>query len=146
ELTRPITLRKGPDPALFYLGLSCMRWGENQNCVSRHTSDSCLFPIAGNGIHTQQEGSWSAIKWLTECLESSPDLSAAWLLNIAYVTVGEYADKVPQRYLIHPATFASDEEFPRFYDAAPRLGLNTVDLAGGAIVDDFDGDGALDIV
>jgi hypothetical protein len=34
----------------------------------------------------------------------------------------------------------------KFPDIAPQLGLDTFDLCGGAIMDDFDNDGRLDIV
>jgi hypothetical protein len=54
-------------------------------------------------------------------------------------------DKVPERYLIPPSTFASDAEFPRFHDIAPALGVNPPARAGGVAVEDFDGDGLLDL-
>ena len=73
-------------------------------------------------------------------------LSARWLLNIAYMTVGGYPDEVPEQYRLPPETFQSVEAIPRFTNIAPALGLDTFDMCGGAIVDDFDNDGYLDIV
>ena len=73
-------------------------------------------------------------------------LSALWLLNIAYMTVGGYPDEVPEPYRLPPETFRSTETMPRFANVAPALGLDTFDMCGGAVADDFDNDGYLDIV
>ena len=73
-------------------------------------------------------------------------LSARWLLNIAYMTVGGYPDEVPEQHRLPPETFQSVEAIPRFANIAPALGLDTFDMCGGAIADDFDNDGYLDIV
>ena len=73
-------------------------------------------------------------------------LGARWLLNIAYMTVGGYPGEVPAAHLIPPETFAAAEQFPRFDNVAPALGLDTFDMSGGAIADDFDNDGYLDVV
>ncbi len=73
-------------------------------------------------------------------------LEAQWLLNIAYMTVGGYPDAVPESYRLPPETFESAETIPRFANIAPMLGLDTFDMCGGAIADDFDNDGYLDIV
>ena len=73
-----------------------MRLGEQQNCCDRNNSRSCLLPISGSGIHTKQEGSRGAIQCLLEALKLQPDnIAARWLLNIAYMTVGEYPGKFP---------------------------------------------------
>ena len=132
---------------MFQLGIAFMRWGETQNCVARHTSASCIFPIEGSGVHVDQAGSRKAIARFERLLSRFPDKrTPRWLLNIAYMTVGEYPDGVPEPYRIPAKAFRSDETFPRFVDRAPDLGLNAMNLAGGSIVDDFDGDGWLDIV
>ena len=73
-------------------------------------------------------------------------LAARWLLNIAYMTVGGYPDEVPEPYRLPPETFQSAETMPRFANIAPALGLDTFDMCGGAVADDFDNDGYLDIV
>jgi FG-GAP-like repeat/ASPIC and UnbV len=130
-----------------YLATAYLRLGEQENCLAHHSSDSCLLPIRGDGVHTEQRGSRGAIRILTQQLTDFPkDLRAAWLLNIAYMTVGEYPDKVPPAWLIPPKVFDSDYPMKRFRDIAPSLDLDVDSLAGGVIVDDFDGDGNLDLV
>ena len=73
------------------------------------------------------------------------DRSARWLLNIAYMTLGEHPGKVPARYLIPEEVFVSDYDIGQFRDVAPALGLDVAGLAGGGIMEDFDGDGHLDV-
>jgi len=132
---------------VFSLAIAYMRWGETENCIARHTSRSCIFPIEGTGVHKDPSGSKRAISYLREILTENPDdLSARWILNIAYMTIGGYPEDVPRRQRIDPSLFASAEEFPRFRDIAPRLRLNTFNLSGGAIADDFNNDGLLDLI
>ena len=134
----------------FDLGVAAMRKGEGDNCVARHTAQSCLLPIEKGGVHVEQSGSREAMRWLREARETTRDfelaLGAKWLLNIAAMTVGEYPEGLTKDELIAPEVFASEAEFPRFPDVAPALGLNRFDLAGGAILEDFDGDGRVDIL
>lgn len=68
------------------------------------------------------------------------------MLNIAYMTVGEYPDKVPPDWLIEPKAFESDYTLPRFPDVAANLGLDLDDVAGGVVMDDFDNDGFFDVM
>ena len=139
------------DKTVFQLGIGYMRLGETENCVVRHTAESCILPIQAGGVHTLQEGSRKAIQYFGEVLNQSSfdfdyHLRSRWLLNIAYMTIGGYPDEVPQQYLIPPPTFTSEVDFPRFKNIAPKLGLNTFNLSGGAVIDDFDNDGYLDVV
>ena len=139
------------DTVSMRLALAYLRLGETQNCCLRHTPDSCLLPIREGGVHVKQEGSRNAIDKLRHLFDrSSPgtrtQLGARWLLNIAYMTIGEYPHGVPKQYLIPPTAFESDEEFPRFANIASGLGLDTFSLSGGALGEDFDGDGFLDLM
>ena len=136
---------------IFRVGVAHLRRGETENCCRRNTPQSCILPIRGGGLHTNTDGSRQAIRYFTEVLKTAPResrayLKAQWLLNIAYMTVGGYPEDVPEPYRIAPATFDSAEPFPHFQNIAPQLGLNTFNLCGGAIADDFDNDGYLDIV
>jgi len=130
------------DRALCYL-----RLGEQENCLSNHNADSCLLPIHGGGVHVLQRGARGALEVLTDHLNRFPkDLRGRWLLNLAYMTLGEYPTNVPPQWLIPPKVFASDYDIKRFPDVAPDLGLDVEGLAGGCVVEDFDGDGYLDVL
>jgi len=132
---------------LYELGVANLRLGENENCVECAGGESCLIPIRPGGVHAKKEGSNRAIQCLTAVLKGTPhDLQARWLLNLAWMTVGGYPDRVPREHLIPPESFSSDEDFPRFENVAPRLGLDAFGLAGGGVADDFDRDGFLDLV
>jgi len=129
------------------LGLCYLRLGEQENCLARHTTESCVLPIRGSGVHTLERGSREAIKIFTEQLEEfGDDLRARWLVNLASMTLGEYPGKVPKAWLIPPAVFEPEAQVKRFTDVAGRLHLDVDDLSGGVIVDDFDNDGLLDVV
>ena len=129
------------------LAVSYLRLGEQDNCISLHNPDSCLFPITKAGIHKQQRGSRGAIEILNDYLMVNPnDLEAIWLLNIASMTVGDYPDKLYTRWTLPPELFVSEYEMKRFYDRAPDLGLDINALAGGSVVEDFDGDNLLDLM
>jgi hypothetical protein len=138
----------------FHLAVAWLRLGEQENCCASHSAESCLLPIRDGGIHTDQEGSRQAVKYFLQVLNNVETgksanyelgTSAKWLLNIAYMTLDEYPQGVPARYLIPENYFKSDVDFPQFKNVAPQLGLDTLNLAGGVIVDDFDNDDYLDI-
>jgi len=133
--------------ALLDVAVANLRWGEVENCVHQATCDSCLLPIRKLGVHRLQSGSRRAIVHLTRLLQFNPNhVTARWLLNIAYMTVGEYPENVPPRILIPPERFRSESMFPRFTNVAKDVGLASVSLSGGVAVDDFDDDGLLDVV
>ena len=139
------------DPSLvqpaFHLAIACLRLGETQNCFDHANPDRCIFPIRGEGVHREQTGARQAIRYLREVLQKQPThLPARWLVNLAYMLVGEYPGQVPDEHLVPPERFASEASFPRFVDIAPDLGLDVASLSGGSVADDFDGDGWLDLV
>jgi hypothetical protein len=124
-----------------------LRLGEQENCLANHTLDSCLMPIQPGGYHKIPRGSRGAIPFLLEQLGKNPsDLRAGWLLNLAHMTLGEYPDKVPPKFLIPPKVFDSEYDIKRFPDVARGLGLDLNDLAGSVVMDDFDNDGFLDLM
>ena len=129
------------------LGLAYLRLGEQVNCLEGHTTAACLFPIGPDGVHADQRGSRTALGYFTTVLEQNPnDLTARWLLNIAYMTLGEYPDQVPSQWLLAPSLFVSEYDIGHFPDIAPFLRIDLVSSAGGSIMDDFDNDGLLDLV
>jgi len=150
---KPYVKKTQVDKTIFELGVGYLRFGETLNCALQHNAESCLLPLRGKGIHTLPEGSTKAVRYFTEVLEStsSDEVSgyhypALWLLNIAQMTLGQYPDKVPEKYRLPWSSFESKVPFPQFPNVAADVGLDTFNLAGGVIIDDFDGDGDLDIV
>src|SRR5216684_2778528 len=147
KMQDPAVAKKRSEEPLLQLAVANLRLGETTNCVHGHNPESCILPIRGGGVHQHQDGARKAIEYLTLLLKDHPDhLTARWLLNIAYMTVGGYPKDVPQRFLVPPAAFASEEPFPHFRDVAHDVALDTFNLSGGVIADDFDNDGFLDIV
>jgi hypothetical protein len=132
----------------FFLlrALTYLRIGEQENCLRNHNADSCLLPIQGGGVHISPRGSRGAIEVLNEILDAQPTPYAAWLLNIAYMTLGEYPDKVPPEWRVPPEVFKSDYDIKRFPDIAGAAGVAVDDLSGGVVMDDFDNDGLLDLM
>lgn len=129
------------------LAIAYLRLGEQENCLLNHGQESCIFPIRAAAQHKLKRGATGAIRELTEILKAdTDDLSAAWLLNIAYMVLGQHPQAVPAKWLFPTERFASEFEIGMFRDAAPGLGLDVTGLAGGCVLEDFDGDGLLDLM
>jgi hypothetical protein len=127
--------------------LAWIRYGELENCVQSHGSDSCLFPIAGNGIHQLTRGSTEATRILLEHLKFDPeDQKARWMLNLAAMTLGNYPEGVPPQFLIPPESLKSDYPLQRFTNIALPAGIAINGLAGGSAMTDFNNDGFLDLM
>jgi len=132
---------------VYFQGVTALRRGENENCIECRGESSCILPISPAAVHTNPAGSRLAIQHFTEYLRQFPDdLDARWLLNLAHMTLGEYPDKVDQRFLISLDRFTNSEfDIGRFRDVGHLVGVNRFNEAGGAIMEDFDNDGLLDI-
>jgi len=129
------------------MAMSYMRLGERSNCMLNHTGSSCIFPIKDEGVHRIKTGSQKAIQTYETILKTDPnDLTSRWLLNIAYMTLGSYPNAVPKEFLIPNLDADTGYKVKSFTDMAADLGLDIYSRAGGAIVDDFNNDGYLDIV
>ncbi len=129
------------------LGLAYLRMGEQENCLMHHGAKSCIFPIRGAGMHHALEGAEGAVRAFTAALDGDPhDLESQWLLNIAYMQLGRYPGDVPAKWLVPESQFASEAAMPEFRDVAPAAGLAVMGHSGGAVMEDFDGDGLLDVM
>lgn len=129
------------------LGIAQMRRGEIENCVEDHNPQSCIFPLSPEARHEKPSGSEAAITHFLKFLSKDPNhLEVRWLLNVAHMTLGTYPEKVPAPHRLPPEAFQSKSNVEAFTDVAAALGLDTSNMAGGAIVEDFDGDGYLDVV
>ncbi len=134
--------------SLVYLqGVAAMRRGENENCIDCRGESSCILPLVKSAVHTKPAGSRLAIGHFTEYLKAFPDdLEVRWLLNLAHMTLGEHPAKVDPRYLISLDRYQNSEfNIGRFRDIGHLTGLNRFNQGGGAIMEDFDNDGRLDL-
>lgn len=83
------------------LAVAYLRQGERMNCITNHGAESCILPIKGMAIHSDPTGSTKAIEIYKKLLAKHPDdLESKWLLNLAYMTLGEYPKGVPKRLYI----------------------------------------------
>ena len=134
---------------IFLQGVAGLRQGESENCIHCRGEGACLFPILPTAIHQQREGSEIAVRHFTEYLHRHPDdRGVVWLLNVAHMTLGQYPQEVPAEYLLPLAGFRDEAEqsIGKFRDIGHLVGVNRLNQAGGAIMEDFDNDGLLDIV
>jgi tetratricopeptide (TPR) repeat protein len=95
----------------------------------------------------QKEDLKKAAEYFLRYLKREPsDGEVRWLLNLTYMLSGQYPGSVPKRFLIAPEVWESKEEVVHFLDVAGAAGVERRGQAGGAIIDDFDNDGVLDLV
>ena len=129
------------------LAVAYMKQGELRNCVSPEGRLVCALPLDPAYAHRDRSSVNRALEMLESLLTRDPEsVRYRWLLNIAHMALGTYPDGVPREYLISPDVFAPEYELERFEEIASNIGIYGVDLAGGAIVEDFDNDGLLDIM
>jgi tetratricopeptide (TPR) repeat protein len=129
------------------LGVTYLHRSEMKNGIYDEPGDRCLIPPPANMSFQNKEDSLKAIEYFQKYLERAPnDLAIRWLLNYAYMTMGQYPQGVPKQYLIPLSAFDSKEPAPHFIDVAEKAGLRLKSMAGGVIVDDFENNGLLDVV
>ena len=129
------------------VGVAYLRLGEQQNCLEHGNAESCVLPIKGNGIHRLPEGSRRAIAQFEKILDKRPEnMTVRWLLNLAYMTLGEYPHRVPSKWRVDASLLEADYDITPFPNAAFELGLDVNGLAGGVVIEDLDRDGDLDLV
>jgi hypothetical protein len=129
------------------LGIAHLHKAELDNGLHDRPGDRCLLSASPGSTLADVADVARAIEYFSGYLGEEPDdLEVRWLLNIAHRFAGSYPHGVPRAHLIPPAAFESAENVGRFVDVAPRVGLRSVAMSGGLIVDDFDRDGRLDIV
>lgn len=132
---------------LHMLALGYMRIGEQTNCIRNHNNESCLMPLTKKAQHADPTGSRKAIDVYTRILTEDPnDLTARWMINVAYMTLGEHPANVPAKWFVPLPSVHNATGFPRFTDIAGELGVDDDDLCGGVCLEDFNGDGMLDIL
>lgn len=132
-------------PLFEILALAYLRKGEQDNCLNNHTPQSCILPLQSEGFHLDETGSRKAIEMYEILLRKYPNPTYQWLLNVAYMTLGEYPEKVPRQYLLDIPSSYEQDSFPAFNEIAMSVGLSVDGLSGGVCIDDFNGDELLDV-
>lgn len=145
----PIEAKNWLPEVLFRLGATYFRQAEKQNCIAKHNAESCILPFSKQAVHIEKHGAAAAAVTL-ERLLSLPDndlkMESIWLLNIAYMALGEWPEKVKPAYRIKESVFSGEEVFPRMIERGGEFGLSQHNHAGSIICDDFTGDGRIDIL
>ena len=128
------------------LGVAAMRRGETENCLISPSADRCLFPLRAGGQHHAPAGAAAALDHFARVLDADGNnLEARWLLNLAAMLLGRYPDAVPEEHRLPGTALRAEGGMPRFVDVSKAAGLGRMGIAGGTIVEDFDGDGLLDV-
>ena len=132
---------------LWALSVAYLKLGEQTNCTSEEGRYTCILPVDGPTSHFDRTGSEAALQALRLLLDISPtDTAAKWLVNVAHMTLGSYPDGVPEPLLADLSAPPREGALGQFEEVAPTAGIYDLTLAGGAVIEDFDGDGLLDVV
>jgi len=131
--------------------LAFLRLGEVENCIEQYNPSSCLLPLNKEARHTARRGSENAIRYYIEYLRQHPEKPgdravAAFLMNIAAMTLGDWPDQVPAGVAVPPERMPSGDDIGRFRNIAREAGIRLRKPSGGSIMEDLDGDGLLDIL
>ncbi len=132
---------------LRWLGVSNLRAGEIDHCIGMVNPESCIFPLKGGGIWADPSGARKAQDWFMQLIELDPkNPGARYLLNVAHMAQGTFPEGVPPEYRLPESVYTPAVAAPRFTNIGAALKVNDFNVSGGAIMDDFDNDGFLDLV
>ncbi len=131
-----------------FLASAHLQLAEDENCIDHHAARSCILPIHPSAVHRRTEHGRSALSLYRELVDGQPnDLNSRWLLNITSMLLGAYPAAVPEAARLPASYLADDPTWPTpWQNVASGLGLDPIDLAGGVVTDDFDGDGLIDVI
>ncbi len=155
--------------SIFWLALSYMKLAELNNCLNPGTTEKkavvmqmdqmpmCSLPLTM--IHNDKSYSKSAIELFLKLLDNydSKNKRYIWLLNFSYMTIGQFPEQVPSKYLIKSKFtdfFYGDSQiqlknkYPNLslIEKAKNFGIDKFDAGKGVAIEDFDRDGDLDII
>ena len=124
------------------IGAAYLKLGQQKNQQANNSSAAHLFPLSEKGTYTIKQGPKTAIPIYERILQASPqDLRTRYLLNLAYMLIGEYPQGVPAKWLIPAKGFASDIEMTAFKEIAKNSEVAIKGLMGGCVMEDFNNDG-----
>lgn len=126
------------------LALALWRSGEQDGARPAH---DWLYPLARAGGDAFAADTRAAIELYRTNLQNNPDdLATRWLLHLATASLGDGAPSIPEGWRLDLAEFHASSSVGAFVDVAPSAGVDLTGHAGGSVLDDFDGDGRLDLV
>ncbi len=129
------------------LAQAWLREAENQNCIARHNADCCILPARAGALHAVRRPAEEARRLYQAVLADAPDnLASRWLVNLTTLLLGEALDTLPEEQRIPAQAFGEVVGEPHFRDVAGQAGVDVNSLAGGVAIEDFDGDGWLDVL
>ena len=114
NIAKQITKASVPDAMPMMeetLGVAYLHKSEMENGVYRDPGDRCIFPPQPDVPYPKflkKEDSEKAVEYFLQYLAKKPeDLEVKWMLNLSYMTLGQYPRGVPQKYLLAPSIFGS---------------------------------------
>ncbi|MEM6455169.1 MAG: VCBS repeat-containing protein [Acidobacteriota bacterium] len=122
---------------------------EDENCVAAHGAGACVLPLTDAALHQRDDHTRRAAALYDTYLGARPyNLQVRWLFNLTQRLARNWPDGVPEamRAAADVLVPSADADAGRWPDRASALGVAAFDLAGGAVMDDFDGDGLLDLI
>jgi len=134
---------------LFRLAVAHFRAAEKANCIANHNSDSCIMPLSARAVHRETRSAEAARATLDRMLAlQMPQLrqEAIWLYNITHMALGTWPDGVPAEFRLPNDRLGVEAPIGRFVDVARELGLARHGHAGSVTLEDFTGDGRLDVL
>ncbi len=130
------------------LGAAWMRQAEVDNCLVNGMGAACIVPFADEALHHDTTGMDAAAIAFTNVLtqDQAGLVSVQWLLNVTYMARGRWPDDVPAEFRFPDDFLDSEGEADAWTNHMPAIGHTKLGNAGGASMNDFDGDGLLDLM
>ncbi|MEM1204347.1 MAG: CRTAC1 family protein [Acidobacteriota bacterium] len=127
--------------------LAHLQAAEDENCLLHHSGSSCILPLDAAARHRRPQHARRAGDALERLAEEQPKRARhAWLLNVARLLADDFPAGVPENHRLKSSPWIAEPSPLRWPNRAHDLGVGVRDLAGGAVMDDFDGDGRLDLM
>ncbi len=128
-------------------GIAHLQRAQRDNCFPPRPAARCAMPVDAAAAPPDPDSTRRTIALYERMAEDDPaDLVARWVLNLGHMWAGAYPAGVPPAWRIPRSAFGSSTGIARFVDVAPKLGLDAVGRSGGSVMEDFDGDGDLDLM
>ena len=147
EARKPGLFLEKKKEILRWLAVANLRSGEIDHCLAMVNPESCIFPLHGGGVWADPSGALQAQEWLMQLLALDPaSPGGRYLLNVAHMAQGTFPEGVPAAFRLPASAYSAGVPAPHFTNVGAALQVNDLNVSGGAIMDDFDNDGLLDLV